>query len=88
MILELLDKHKVHESNFEHRINLCEQCGESRNSFWVRIIYDDDQIYETEFKCDRCHKTMVNISDQIKGSKTCPCCGSENLSCAEVLLWD
>ena len=88
MILELLDKHTVHDSDFEHRIYLCEQCGESRNSFWVRIVYDDDQNYETEFRCNRCNKDMVNISDQIHHTKTCPCCGSDNLSCAEGLLWD
>jgi len=87
-ILDLLDQHTVHEADFEHRIYLCEQCGEGRNVFWVKIIYDDDQIYETEYRCDRCHKTMVNISEQIKESKTCPYCGSDNLRCVEGLLWD
>jgi hypothetical protein len=87
-ILELLNDHTVHESDFEHRIYLCEDCGESRNSFWVSIVYDDDRIFETRFKCDRCNKTMVNISDQIKINKTCPCCGSDHLSCTEGLLWD
>lgn len=87
-IIELLEKHTVRETDFEHRIYLCEQCGESRNSLWVKILYDNDQIYETQFKCDRCNKAMVNISGQIKESKACPCCGSDNLSYAEGLLWD
>ena len=87
-ILELLDKHTVHEADFEHRIYLCEQCGEVRNPFWVKIVYDDNQIYETQFKCVRCHKTMLNITDQIKKNKACPCCGSDNLRYAEDLLWD
>jgi DNA-directed RNA polymerase subunit RPC12/RpoP len=87
-ILEILDKHKIHEADFEHRIYLCEQCGDPRNVFWVRIVYDDDQIYETQFKCVRCHKTMVNLSDQIQQTKSCPLCGSGNLSCVEGLLWE
>ena len=87
-IIDILESHKVHESYFEHRIYLCEGCGESRNPLWLRIIYDDDQVYETEFRCDRCQKTMLNISDQVKQTKTCPCCGSDNLSCAEDMLWD
>jgi hypothetical protein len=30
---------------------------------------------------------MVNITDQIKKKKACPCCGSNNLSYAEDLVW-
>ena len=87
-IIDILENHSVHESNLERRIYLCERCGESRNSFWVRIVYDDDQIYETQFKCDRCHMTMVNIGEQIRKTKVCPCCRSDNLNCIDGLLWD
>lgn len=87
-IIDILKNHSVHESYFEHRIYLCNSCGENRNSFWVRIIYDDDRVFETRFKCDKCHKTMLDISNQVKLTKTCPCCGSDYLSFAEGLLWD
>ena len=87
-VIELLEKHTVLETDFEHRIYLCERCGESRNSFWVKIVYDDDQVYETESRCNKCNQAMVNISDQIKDNKVCPYCGSDNLICADGLLWD
>ena len=72
----------------KHQIYLCEECGDFRNVFWVRIIYDDDQIYETQFNCVSCHKPMVNLSDQIQQTKCCPLCGSDHLSCLDGLLWD
>lgn len=87
-ILALIETHIVHKADFEHRIYRCEQCTEVRNPFWVKIVYDNDRIYETRFTCASCHKTMVNITDQIKSNKACPCCGSDNLSYAEGLLWD
>ena len=87
-VFELLDDHTVHDADFEHRIYLCQHCGDVRNPFWVKIVFDDDSIYETEFKCVRCHNAMVNVTDQIKQSKACPCCGSDKMSYAEGLLWD
>ena len=83
-VLTLLKEHTVHETKYEHRIYRCDRCGQLRNSFWTKIIYDDDLIYETHFQCGKCQKRMVNISarHQIDG-ESCPCCGQKKLQVLE-----
>lgn len=88
-VLKLLNEHTVHETGYEHRIYRCECCGQLRNSFWAKIVYDDDEVYETNFQCGKCHKPMTNMSDhnQLR-NESCPCCGNKKLRVVEDLLLD
>ena len=74
--LKLLKKHKVRETVYERRIYRCERCGQLRNVFWVKIMYDDKEIYETDFQCGECQKHMLRINDPLQiNSYPCPSCG-------------
>ena len=79
-VLKLLNEHKVHVTDFDHRIYRCGACGLLRNSFWIRIIYDDDQVYETGFLCGKCQRPMTQVREHHQlNNIPCPCCNVENL---------
>ena len=88
-VLELVNEHEVHETDFDHRIYHCRSCGQLRNSFWVRIVYDDDQVYETHFLCGKGHRPMKPIREYCQLTKIpCPCCNANKLVVTtEALGW-
>ena len=88
-VLSILNDHEVHETEYEHRIFVCPKCGNLRDAFWAKIVYDDDEVYETEFKCKGCNRIMKPVREPImlKG-KRCPTCGEMGLHVQEDMLWD
>ena len=83
-VIKLINDHTIHRSDFEYRVYYCKKCGQLRNSFWTRIIYDDGELYQTNCLCWKCDKPMTKMSDysQIEG-KQCPCCEEETLRVRE-----
>ena len=88
-VLKILNDHEVHETDYEHRIFECPHCENLRSAFWAKIVYDNDQIYETEFMCRDCNKRMEPVMDpeQLRGNR-CPICGERGLNVTEDMLWD
>ena len=88
-LLKLMNEHSVHASDYEHRVYRCEQCGQLRNAFWIKLVYDEGKIYETTCLCAKCHEGMVNLSDYHQlNNKSCPCCGEKKLHVIEDFFWD
>ncbi len=44
---------------FEQRIYECKKCHKRTAKLYVKIIYGEDQVYETTFTCSKCKKTST-----------------------------
>jgi hypothetical protein len=87
-VIELLNEHTVHKTDYEHRIYRCHQCGGLRNVFWTRIVYDNVKAYETLYQCGQCCKPMMYINEPHHlNSRMCPCCGEKKLRISEDGFW-
>ena len=85
-LTKILKEYTVHKKSYEHRIYRCERCGHLRNPFWAKIVYGDGEVYETQFKCGKCQKSMTNVCDHLKlNNKLCPCCRQDELRATAVV---
>lgn len=88
-VLEILRNHKVTQSEYYHGLFLCLSCNQFHGRFYVRIEYDDDKIYETKFKCNKCKTELEPIEDEENVKNyPCPKCGEIELYIREDVLWD
>lgn len=88
-IQQILDNHSVSSSEWAHVILVCAQCNRLYNRFYVRLSYDHDRVYETQFSCSKCGNTLTRLNDlgEIK-HYPCPKCGKRSLGFNEDFLWD
>ena len=88
-ILKLLDEHDVSETEYEHRLFHCQKCHGLYERFYVRILYDSSEIYDSIFKCSKCKRVLIPVND-LEKIRTIPCskCGKKSLDYFEYLDWD
>ncbi len=89
IVRKLLKEHTVSMTDCGYQIFSCESCGQLRNSFWAKILYDADDVYEIELKCENCQNPMAYINEPLQLSQqSCPCCGKRMLRVVENMPWD
>jgi hypothetical protein len=89
LISEILDNHDVHATDYEHRIYRCPKCNRLYERFYVKILYDQNDVYETIFRCGKCRITLEQVKDEMEASSyPCAFCGQKALLVKEDLLWD
>ena len=88
-ILKLLDEYEVSETEYEHRLFHCQKCHGLYERFYVRILYDSSELYESLFKCSKCKQVLSSVDD-LETIRDIPCskCGKKSLDYFEYLNWD
>ncbi|WP_041581642.1 hypothetical protein [Salisediminibacterium selenitireducens] len=82
-------KHKVHDYTFEFRCYSCQSCGEIMDKPYLYIQYDDDQTYETRFRCTKCRsRRLLPIEEEVLSALPCPSCKEITLTEVGMMLWD
>jgi DNA-directed RNA polymerase subunit RPC12/RpoP len=88
-ISEILKYHKVNEENFTHNIYICNKCGNLYERFFVKLNYDDNQIFETVFSCYKCRKPLFLVeNEEVLEKMPCPKCKNKALHIDTSILWD
>lgn len=87
-IEDILDHHDVDETEYEHRVYKCSGCGKFAGRFYVKILYDQGSVYESEFKCSKCKKELADVSDEDLTKYQCPQCNNKSLMEFPMLMWD
>jgi len=73
---------------YTHRMYRCAKCSKLRTCFYVKICYDNDLVYETDFKCYRCKSILEEVDPADITNHPCPECGKTTMSSHEDILWD
>ena len=85
-------KQNLERESEGYSIFQCSKCCAIVNKFHIKIIENNQTLYETKTVCYRCKIEMQLLPcDQdehiINGIK-CPKCKSEDVSVAEEMMWD
>jgi len=94
-INDILNNHDVVEVPFgvnpeySAKIYRCSKCEGLSSRFYVKIEYDDNQIYETTFKCTKC-RTVLEMLDENENLEnySCPNCKMPMLGISSFICWD
>ena len=84
-----LVKNKVHDYTFEYRCYCCQSCGEIMDKPYLYMRYDDDQTYETGFRCTNCRsRRLIPVEEELLSGFPCPNCKDGTLTEDGMMLWD
>ena len=82
-------KNQVHDYTFEYCCYSCQSCGEIMDKPYLSIRYDDNQTYETAFRCRTCRsRRLVPVEEDDLTGLPCPHCKEGSLTEDGLLLWD
>jgi hypothetical protein len=87
-VKKILDYHRIKETDYSHELFQCRDCNRLYDKFHVKIIYDDDQFYETDYRCNKCDGPLILKSENDLPQMPCPKCGGEGLNSELSLMWD
>ena len=88
-IQQSLATHPVSETNYSHCLLLCENCNRLFNGFYVKLIFDSGQVYETMFHCSNCGNKLSRLHSLIElDSVPCVNCDQKSLHVTEDFPWD
>jgi phage FluMu protein Com len=88
IIKDILNNHMICDTEYEHDLFHCEKCGKLYERFYVRIEYDDNEVYESVFKCKQCQTILRRVPEEDHRSLECPSCKQATLTTNEYLDWD
>ncbi len=87
-VKEILDNHEVKHTDYAHTLYYCRSCHSLYERFHIKILYDDDQIYETAHSCSKCGKLLVRIREEEIPQLPCSSCGEFELKMERSFYWD
>ena len=87
-VKEILDNHDVKDTDYSHELYHCRSCHSLFERFHVRIVYDNDQTYETAYACSKCGKLLVRIKEEDVPKMPCYSCGEYALKIDVAFHWD
>jgi DNA-directed RNA polymerase subunit RPC12/RpoP len=85
---EILNNHLVKQTSFFNELYLCEKCYRLYARFYVRIDYDEDKSYVTQYECSKCEELLKSISEEEIPLIPCAKCGKKALTARMSMLWD
>ena len=88
IIESILNNHDVQDTEYEHRVYRCSKCGRFGERFYIKIVYDQDQVYETQFKCSKCNGPLDDVSNEDLTKYPCPKCNQKTFILVSMLNWD
>ena len=88
-VQKILRTHNVLETDYEWRLFQCEHCRRLYDRLWVKLVYDGDHAYETEYACSECEGSLRQLRD-LADIDQIPCshCGQRMLVIDAPFLWD
>ena len=84
---DIVSHHSITESDYEHRVLACPGCNTLHERFYVRVAYDEDELFETKFKCGKCRAGLVAVDKPVE-EYSCGKCGSQSLEELPGICWD
>lgn len=87
-VKEILNNFDVKDTDYAHELYHCHSCHSLYERFRVRIVYDDDRIYETAYACSKCGKLLNRIKEEGVPKLPCCSCGRCALKVDVAFCWD
>jgi len=87
-VLEVLRSHQLVESDYSHELYHCPRCHSLHERFHVRLRYDGDKVFETEYSCRKCRVVLAPIGFEDVQGMACWNCGRTTLTAREDARWD
>ena len=84
---DIVSNHSVTDADYEHRVLACPSCKTLHERFYVRVIYDEGEVFETIFRCGKCRAGLVEL-DKLVEAYRCRKCGSQSLEEFPGIMWD
>ena len=89
-VLDILHNHLVEDTECYHAMFHCPKCHRLHNRFYVKIVYDHDQVDETAYNCSKCRTRLEVIEEDDLSDIPCAECGQKTQYVDEeyMLMWD
>lgn len=84
---DIVSNHTVTNADYEHRVLACPNCNTLHERFYVRVIYDEGNVFETAFRCGKCRAGLVELDKPVE-EYSCGKCGSRSLEEFPGMCWD
>ena len=84
---ELLEYEGEVSSKHEYKLFECKKCNILHGRFYVKVLHDGVEVYETGFKCGKCWSKLVPAEKEIE-SYNCRRCGRKALKKYDYNCWD
>ena len=87
-VKEILGNHDIKDTDYAHELYHCRSCHSLYERFHIKILYDNNQIYETAHACSMCGKILVRIKEEEVSKMPCCSCGGCSLKVEMAFYWD
>ena len=87
-VRQIIRNHRVVDNEYEHRVYRCAKCDRLCGRFYIRLVYDEGEVYETKFSCWRCRKPLARIGEEQIPEMPCPGCRKHGLELFPGVMWD
>ena len=87
-VKEILENHDVKGTDYAHELYHCPICHSLYEQFYIKIVYDNNQIYETGFGCSNCGKVLKRLREEDVPKYPCCNCGEFTLKVERSFYWD
>ena len=84
---DIVSSHSITNANYEHRVLACPNCNTLHERFYVRVQYDEGDVFETAFRCGKCRAGLVELDKPVE-EYSCGKCGSRSLEEFPGMCWD
>jgi len=86
-LTDILSRQTIHDEEYEQVLLSCPDCNTLHNRFYVKVVYGNNEVFETKFRCGKCRKALVSANKSIERYR-CKECGYEALEQECQIMWD
>lgn len=80
-ITTILRTHTIQDFDYSLELLICGSCSKIHERFFVKMRYQQNNTYETTYKCPKCKQKLRLLSDTQNINKMlCPQCCNKSLS--------